>query len=123
MKNRLHDRIRQELKTDAIENAPESFYQGVWHRIRYTEQTTHTTGDAEKPLISIGLACWRSVPVFCALLLAASIFFWYNSPDSSKQTPDSAESYVLDAGGIPDDDDLLYQIIFPSDTQEPEKNP
>ena len=123
MKNRLHERISQELNRDTIGSAPESFYQGVWHRILEIKQTALTAGDPEKPLISFGMVCWKSVPVYGALLLVLSILFWYNPPVSTEQGLDSAESYVLDAGEIPNDDDLLYQIIFPSDTQESEKNP
>jgi hypothetical protein len=120
-KNRLYERVHQELTRETIDPAPESFYEGVWRRIR--QQQAGSVWSHKKPRVPFGVVCWRSVPVFGVLLLIASLHLWYSPSETEEQVSNAAESYVLDSGEMPTNGDLLYQIIFPSNDPGLEKNP
>lgn len=110
------DLIKRELNRERIEPASENFYRGIWSRIK-TKKLAFPAADADKPLVPIGLACWRALPVCAALILIVTAYAWFSPPDSASRAGISAESYVLDSDNAPSDTDLLYQIM---DTQVPE---
>ena len=116
------DRIGRELNREHIEPASEHFYRGIWSRIQAAE-TASRAGGAEKGFISIGLACWRALPAFVALLLIVTAYAWFYPPDSGGQDGVSAESYVLDSDYAPSDTDLLYQIMHSTHVSELETKP
>jgi hypothetical protein len=122
-KNRLYERVHQELTRETIDPAPEFFYEGVWHRIRFRQQRAGSVWSHKKQRVPFGVVCWRSVPVFGILLLVASLHLLYSPSEMEEQVVNAAESYVLDSGEMPTNGDLLYQIMFPSNDQGLEKNP
>lgn len=122
-KNQMDDFIRRELTEDPIAPAPDSFYDGVWKQIRNQENRSSTIKERDTLAVPFGTMCWRLVPVFSLFLLAVSVYSWYFPAESIEQATHSAESYVLDTGDAPSSDELLYQILFPSDNLELEENP
>ena len=121
-KSDWQDWIRRELTQDHVAPASEDFYHGIWNRIRAAERTSsiHSPG---RPLSSIGLACWRAVPVLAALLLTIALYAWFYPPDFRGEIPTSIESYVLDADDDPSNTTLFYQIMHPSHASELEAEP
>jgi len=120
--NHWQDWIRSELKRDRVEPASDEFYRGVWNRIRAAKPAPAILGPG-KPLVSIGLACWRAVPVLSALVLLIALYGWFYPPDFGGQTATSLESYVLDADTAPSNADLLYQIMHTTHVSELEAEP
>jgi len=122
-KNHLYDQVHRELTRERMNPAPESFYEGVWHRIRNKQQAAAPERNYRNARVSFGVVCWRAVPVLGAFLLAASLYLWDSPLETETQSPNTVESYVLDSGEIPTNGDLLYQIMFSYDKQGSEKNP
>ena len=114
--------VKRELNREQAEPASENFYRGIWNRIRAGEHAS-PVGNADDGLVPIGLACWRALPAFAALLLAITAYAWFYPPDSGRQPGASAESYVLDSDNAPSDTDLLYQIMHSTRASELETKP
>ena len=111
--------IRRELARPEPEPTPESFYRGVWSRIREREARPLRAVESA-PLASLGRMCWRSAPVFAGVLLVVSLWIWRHPPDQHSEIMSSSESYVLDAGEAPSDTSLLYQITHDEPVSESE---
>ena len=122
-KDRLYERVHRELTRETMNPAPESFYEGVWRRIRNQHQPAAPIRNKTNAHVPFGVVCWRAVPVLGAFLLAASLYFGYSPLETERQVPNTVESYVLDSGEIPTNGDLLYQIMFSYDRQGTEMNP
>ncbi|MBN2242334.1 MAG: hypothetical protein JW793_06550 [Acidobacteria bacterium] len=122
-RNRLYERVREALTRATTDPAPESFYEGVWRRIRNQQQQAESISNYSKTRVPFAVVCWRSVPVFGVFLLAASLYLWFSPPETETQVLSTVESYVLDSGEMPTNGDLLYNILFPSNDAGLEKNP
>jgi len=121
-KNDWQDWIRRELKQDPLSPASEDFYHDVWTRIRATERGS-SIQRPDAPLASIGLACWRAVPVLATLLLIVALYAWFYPPELREQIPASFESYVLDTDDAPSNTDLFYQITHTAHSLKLETEP
>lgn len=122
-KDRLYNRVHKELMQQEMDPAPESFYEGVWRRIRNQQQPAVPIQNKTNARVPFGVVCWRAVPVFGAFLLAASLYLGHSPLETETQVLNTVESYVLDSGEIPTNGDLLYQIMFPTGEAGLEKNP
>ena len=121
-KESWRDMIKRELDREHIEPASEDFYRGIWSRIKAKERP-FPVANADKTFVSIGLACWRALPAFAALLLIVTAYAWFYPPDAGSQAGISVESYVLDSDSAPSDTDLLYQIMHSTHVSELETKP
>ncbi len=120
-KDHWQDWIRRELTRDRIEPASEEFYRGVWSRIR-AAKAAHTIPERARPLVSIGLACWRAVPIMSALVLLIALYGWFYPPDFGQVTT-SVEPYIMDTDTAPSKSDLLYEIMHSTHVSESEAEP
>jgi hypothetical protein len=119
MNDRWDDLIRRELTRPETGPAHEDFYRGVWNRIR------DINARAEMPVPStrfavLGEMCWRSAPLFAALLLVLSAWIWFHPADPHPEIMASSESYVLDTEEAPSNSSLLYQITHTAQPSETE---
>jgi hypothetical protein len=121
-KESWQDTIKRELNRERIEPASEDFYRGIWSRIKAKDRA-FPAARADNNFVSIGLACWRSLPVFATLLLIVTAYAWFYPPDSGNLAGISAESYVLDSDNAPSTTDLLYQIMHSMHFSELETKP
>ncbi len=120
-KDHWQDWIRRELTRDRIEPASEEFYRGVWGRIG-TAKAAHSIPEPARPLVSIGLACWRAVPIMSALVLLIALYGWFYPPDFGQVTT-SVEPYIMDTDSAPSKSDLLYEIMHFTHVSESEAEP
>jgi hypothetical protein len=121
-KDHWEEWMRRQMAEDRIEPASESFYHRAWIRIRAAKPAS-SVRSMSRPLVSIGTACWRSVPAFAALVLIIALYGWFNPPDFRGQISAASESYVLDANAAPNNTELFYQIMNASQVSEPEAEP
>ena len=119
-KDNWQDWIGSELRQPPVEPASEEFYRGVWRRINTENPSLSPQKWAPA---SIGLACWRAVPVLSALVLLIALFGWFYPPDFGGQTTISAEAYALDADTAPSNSELFYQIMHETDAAGSEAEP
>jgi len=119
MTDKWRDLVQQELTRPEAGPASESFYRGVWSRIRACESASRAPAQSS-PLVSLGGACWRSAPIFAVLLLVLSLWIWYYPPDLHPDIMESSESFVLDTENTPSNTSLLYQIVHAVPVSESE---
>ena len=120
-KDQGQDWVRRAMAGEHVEPASEDFYRGVWNRIRATERGSSVA--SVTPVLSLGWACWKAVPVCAALVLLVFLYSWRYPPNNIGPVPGSTESYVLDSDTAPSDEDLLYNIMHNAQTSELETAP
>lgn len=113
--------IHSQLKTDPIEPASDDFYEGVWKRIGEQESSLSHQGRRFLP-DALGAACWKAAPLFAASLLGILLYGWLYPPEMNGRTS-FIESYVCDAGSVPSDGTLMYQILNVEAGIESEEKP
>jgi hypothetical protein len=119
MTDKWHDLIRKELTRPEPEPAVESFYRGVWSRVRGIESGSAKAASSIL-LPSLGRMCWQCAPIFAGLLFVASFWVRAHPPDLHPDIMTSSESYVLDTDEAPSDTSLLYQITHAVPVSEAE---
>ena len=118
MTGKWRDMIQRELMRPDAGPASENFYRGVWRRI---EARSASEARGRQTLVySFGRVCWKSVPIFVALLLVLSFWMWYSPPNLRPDIMGSSESFVLDAEDAPSNTSLLYQIMYAAPVSESE---